>query len=177
MPLTTCRKPFTTIALVSNNHSRADDHRYNATKEKNKLIPAHGHLSGFVKSAQTTSNECEPDSVEPCPVGEEAEAGKESLTESSGGHASEPIPIINEEEAKVKVTVKCATIVKWISKHKDLLTCEPNAPMYCSICISASENNTFTEGCTNFKASALKEHLEGKSHQSALIVPEIVENN
>ena len=67
---------------------------YNATEEKYKLIPAHGHLSGFVKSAQTTSNECEPGSVEPCPVGEEAEAGKESLTENSGGHASEPIPII-----------------------------------------------------------------------------------
>ena len=75
-------------------------------KKKIKLLPGQGRLSAFVKSAHATSNECEPESVEPCPVGEEAEAGKQSLTENSGGNASEPIPINNEEETKVKVTVK-----------------------------------------------------------------------
>ena len=42
--------------------------------------------------------------------------------------------------------------------------------------MKAGEKNAFTSGCSNFKMSAIKEHASGSSHQSALSVPEQVEN-
>ena len=38
------------------------------------------------------------------------------------------------------------------------LICEPENPMFCSICLKAGEKNAFTSGCSNYKASALKPH-------------------
>ena len=49
------------------------------------------------------------------------------------------------EEPKPKVGVKRSTIEGWMATNKWLI-CEPEKPMFCSICLKAGEKNAFTSG-------------------------------
>ena len=63
---------------------------------------------------------------------------------------------------------------KWKLFHPWLIY--QDGAMFCQICISGRCRNAFTQGSKNFKASALNEHLSGKDHKSAVVVPREQEN-
>ncbi|KAK7463281.1 hypothetical protein BaRGS_00038148 [Batillaria attramentaria] len=48
--------------------------------------------------------------------------------------------------------------------------------MFCSLCIAAVARNSFTVGCSNFRKSALQDHVMTSDHKAALAVPQHQEN-
>ena len=98
-----------------------------------------------------------------CGKGEdnEEEPVRKEATERGGDTVT-----VTVAEAKVseepKTKPKRSTIEGWLATYKWLI-CEPDKPMFCSVCLIGGEKNAFTSGCSNYKMSALKEHVEGSS--------------
>ena len=94
-----------------------------------------------------------------CGKGEdnEEEPVRKEATEREGGDTV----TVTVAEAKVseepKTKPKRSTIEGWLATYKWLI-CEPDKPMFCSVCLIGGEKNAFTSGCSNYKMSALKEH-------------------
>ena len=49
--------------------------------------------------------------------------------------------------------------------------------MLCSLCIKNGRENSFAKGCTNYRRSAILDHVKTKDHALARSVPHLIKNN
>ena len=134
-------------------------------KKESKLLVGQSVLSFGREDVQPDKSTGTTDSDRPS-TSADSESGESTATVSSTTGTEEKEP--SKQGKLLKFQEKWKLFHPWLIYQ--------DGAMFCQICISGRCRNAFTQGSKNFKASALNEHLSGKDHKSALVVPREQEN-